>query len=135
MIRVMDSPGELSHCLYCGPSQIYIDQTYEIIFGNGLSQLLLSMSNCLLANITLLWMLILTLSLVKMTIIIGMSVRRTCVICLSPFLTAARTTFTSSTWFICGIGLLVCCFVFWFFFLLVWHDLSSVCVHFDPVVR
>ena len=84
-IWAMDSQGELSHRICCGPSQIYFYWTFEIVLGNRLSQLLLSMSNCFLVNITILLMFILTFLLVKMTIIIWVSVRRMCFLFFFPF--------------------------------------------------
>ena len=83
-IQVMDFQGELSHHICCGPSQIYFYRSSEIILWNGSFQLLLSMLVFSPINIIILWVLVLIMSLVKMTIIIRMYVR--CISCLFFFL-------------------------------------------------
>ena len=69
-IRVTDSQGELSHRICCGPSHIYFYQSSEIF--------LWDMSIFSHVHISLMWIFILTLSLVKMMIIIRMYVRCRC---------------------------------------------------------
>ena len=83
-IRVTDSLGELSHRICCGQFQIYFYRSSEIILWDDSYQLWLSMLIFLQVHISLLWIFNLTLSLVKMTIIIRMFVRCRC--CLFFFL-------------------------------------------------
>ena len=73
-IRITNSPGELSHRIYCGPSQIYFYWSSEIFLWDDSSQFLFSLLKFSHVHISLLWIFILTPSLVKMTIIIRMSV-------------------------------------------------------------
>ena len=115
-------PRKLSCRIYCGPSQINFYRSSKIFLWENSFQLLLSMSIFSHVHISLLWISILTLSLIKMMIIIRMSVRCRC--CLFFFLLDCDEDVLHLIWFLDAfswivlLGSPVDCLWFWIFSIL-----------------